>query len=164
MLPKIRTMADRIIADCEDPAALDAEDLAYLEQIKTVDDLGNFTDASDDKMLTLALDAAKALGKTPAQCEHLENEWRHRRAGRTAEIVRPELFEENPYDFSWSGLGIGGINDDQSMPEIPSLAVIGRQLRLAETDIICRRCGASMHFDGAMFTNGGGDVCDDCFG
>lgn len=62
-----------------------------------------------------------------------------------------------------SGLGIGGINNDQSMPSVPSAAAIERVQRLHDTDTVCRRCGASANFDGAMFTNfGGGDICDDC--
>lgn len=62
-----------------------------------------------------------------------------------------------------SGLGIGGINNDQSLPAIPSIRAIERVQHLMDTDIICRRCGASKNFDGAMFTTGGGDICDDCF-
>jgi hypothetical protein len=27
----------------------------------------------------------------------------------------------------------------------------------------CKRCGQTDLFDGVMFTNGGGDICDDCF-
>jgi len=75
----------------------------------------------------------------------------------------PHIESENPHDFSHSGLGIGGINNDQSMPEIPSLATMERIERLESTDVICRRCGASKNFDGAMFTTGGGNICDDCF-
>ncbi len=62
-----------------------------------------------------------------------------------------------------SGLGIGGINNDQSAPFVPSVAAIERVQRLHDTDTICKRCGASKNFDGAMFTNfGGGNICDDC--
>ena len=62
-----------------------------------------------------------------------------------------------------SGLGIGGINNDQSAPFVPSAAAIERVQRLHDTDTVCRRCGASKNFDGAMFTNfGGGNICDDC--
>lgn len=61
-----------------------------------------------------------------------------------------------------SGLGIGGINDDQSMPFIPSERAIARVQRMADTDVICRRCGASKNFSGAMFTTVGGNICDDC--
>ena len=76
----------------------------------------------------------------------------------------PQYIEsENSHDFSSSGLGIGGINNDQSLPEIPSIAAMDRVQRMMDTDIICRRCGASQNFDGAMFTTGGGDICDDCF-
>jgi len=70
---------------------------------------------------------------------------------------------EHPADFSHSGLGIGGINGDQSIPVIPSVEAIERVQRMHDTDVVCRRCGASKNFDGAMFTTGGGGVCDDCF-
>lgn len=61
-----------------------------------------------------------------------------------------------------SGLGIGGINNDQSAPFVPSAAAIERVQRLHDTDTVCRRCGASKNFDGAMFTTVGGNICDDC--
>ena len=62
-----------------------------------------------------------------------------------------------------SGLGIGGINNDQSAPFVPSAAAIARVQHLHDTDTVCRRCGASAHFDGAMFTTlGGSNICDDC--
>ena len=63
-------------------------------------------------------------------------------------------------------MGIGGINiyAENEMPVIPSLAAMERIERLERTDTICRCCGASKNFDGAMFTtDGGGDICDDCF-
>lgn len=62
-----------------------------------------------------------------------------------------------------SGLGIGGINNDQSMPVIPSVRAIERVQKMHDTDTICKRCGASANFDGAMFTTlGGSNICDDC--
>ncbi len=62
-----------------------------------------------------------------------------------------------------SGLGIGGINNDQTLPFVPSAAAIGRVQRMHDTDTVCRRCGASANFDGAMFTTlGGSNICDDC--
>jgi len=62
-----------------------------------------------------------------------------------------------------SGLGIGGINNDQSMPFIPSVRAIERVQKMHDTDTICRKCGASGNFDGAMFTTlGGSNICDDC--
>ena len=62
-----------------------------------------------------------------------------------------------------SGLGIGGINNDQSMPFIPSARAIERVQKMHDTDTICKRCGASENFDGAMFTTlGGSGICDDC--
>ena len=62
-----------------------------------------------------------------------------------------------------SGLGIGGINNDQSMPIIPNVRVSARIQKLHDTDTVCRRCGASENFDGAMFTTiAGSGICDDC--
>lgn len=70
---------------------------------------------------------------------------------------------ENGVHDTDSGLGIGGINNDQSMPMIPSAAAIERLQRMHDTDTICRRCGASRNFDGAMFsTLAGSNICDDC--
>ena len=62
-----------------------------------------------------------------------------------------------------SGLGIGGINDDQQIPAIPTAQAIKRVQQLRNTDTVCRRCGASKNFDGAMFTTlAGSNICDDC--
>ena len=67
-----------------------------------------------------------------------------------------------PHDID-SGLGIGGINNDQSLPIIPSAADIERFENMQATDKVCKRCGASKNFAGAMFTNGSKNICDDCF-
>ena len=63
-----------------------------------------------------------------------------------------------------SGLGIGGINNDQSRRTIPSAEAIERMQRMKNTDTVCRRCGASQNFDGAMFSTIGQSsrICDDC--
>lgn len=62
-----------------------------------------------------------------------------------------------------SGLGIGGINRDQSMPVIPSIAALERIEKMTKTDIVCKKCGASQNFGGAMFTTlRGSRICDDC--
>jgi predicted molibdopterin-dependent oxidoreductase YjgC len=62
-----------------------------------------------------------------------------------------------------SGLGIGGINNDQQIPAIPTVQAIKRVQQLRNTDTVCRRCGASKNFDGAMFTTlAGSNICDDC--
>ncbi|MFA5836189.1 MAG: hypothetical protein WC837_04450 [Bellilinea sp.] len=61
------------------------------------------------------------------------------------------------------GLGIGGINNDQTLPIIPTTEALERVQKLHDTDTICRRCGASKNFDGAMFTTmAGSEICDDC--
>lgn len=62
-----------------------------------------------------------------------------------------------------SGLGIGGVNNDQQMPAIPTVQAIKRVQQMYDTDIVCRRCGASQNFDGAVFsTLAGSNICDDC--
>lgn len=77
----------------------------------------------------------------------------------------PEIADEHPYDFSHSGLGIGGAGQYQEPPIVPTVEQMGRMERMERRARRCRRCGQSDVFDGAMFTTGGGgDVCDDCFG
>jgi len=71
--------------------------------------------------------------------------------------------DEHPADFSHSGVGIGGLATYEEAPVIPSVQALERVQQMHDTDVICRRCGASKNFDGAMFTTGGGNVCDDCF-
>lgn len=62
-----------------------------------------------------------------------------------------------------SGLGIGGIKNDQSLTPVPTVRAIKRVQRMRATDRVCRRCGASQNFDGAMFsTLAGSNICDDC--
>lgn len=79
----------------------------------------------------------------------------------TDEITGPQ--SGNGIPDTDSGLGIGGINNDQSAPFVPSIRAIERMQRLHDTDTICRRCGASKNFGGAMFsTIGGMNICDDC--
>lgn len=82
---------------------------------------------------------------------------------------KPATAPDQPKTQEWrsvdvdSGLGIGGINNDQSMPTIPSVRAIERVQKMHDTDTICRKCGASENFDGAMFTTlGGSNICDDC--
>jgi hypothetical protein len=61
------------------------------------------------------------------------------------------------------GIGGIGIATENETPIIPSARAVERVQRMHDTDVVCRRCGASQNFDGAMFTTGGGDICDDCF-
>ena len=62
-----------------------------------------------------------------------------------------------------SGLGIGGINNDQSAPIVPSIRALKKLEKMVNSDVICKRCGGSKNFDGAMFTTlCGGNICDDC--
>jgi hypothetical protein len=62
-------------------------------------------------------------------------------------------------------MGIGGVGifEENEVPVVPTVAALKRIEWMQETDVICRRCGASKNFDGAMFTTGGGNICDDCF-
>jgi len=80
-----------------------------------------------------------------------------------AELPKPEQAQQWQSMDVDSGLGIGGINNDQAMPFIPSVRAIERVQKMHDTDTICKRCGASANFDGAMFTTlGGSNICDDC--
>lgn len=81
----------------------------------------------------------------------------------TVELVTPAPIIGIEFGDTDSGLGIGGIGNDQSMPVIPSARAISRVQRMRDTDIVCKKCGASKNFDGAMFTtNAGSGICDDC--
>ena len=68
------------------------------------------------------------------------------------------------HDFDRTGLGIGGLGRHEEPPIVPTVKAIKRLERMEAGATHCRRCGCSDVFDGAMFTTGGGDVCDDCFG
>ena len=67
------------------------------------------------------------------------------------------------HDFD-RGFGIGGLARHEEPPLVPSLAAIERVEAMERRATVCRRCGQSDEFDGAMFTTGGGNICDDCFG
>ena len=57
-----------------------------------------------------------------------------------------------------------GVFEENETPVIPSEAALARIEKMEGTDVVCRRCGASRNFDGAMFTTmRGGNICDDCF-
>jgi hypothetical protein len=83
------------------------------------------------------------------------------RTGGGDEAPTPATQQAPDFD---GGFGIGGLGRHEETPIIPSVKAIERVQRMHDTDVICRRCGSSKNFDGAMFTTGGGDVCDDCFG
>ena len=67
-------------------------------------------------------------------------------------------------DFSESGLGIGGLAHHEEKPIAPSARAVERVERMHQRETICRICGQSDVFDGAMFTTYGGNICDDCGG
>jgi len=72
--------------------------------------------------------------------------------------------EENPCDFSHSGLGIGGLAHYEEPPFVPSAAAIERVEEMERRARYCRKCGQSDVFDGAMFTtDAGSGICDDCY-
>ena len=72
--------------------------------------------------------------------------------------------EENPADFSHSGLGIGGLGSYQEPPFIPTLTQMERMERLEAEATTCRRCGQDDVFGGAMFTtDASSGLCDDCY-
>lgn len=62
-----------------------------------------------------------------------------------------------------SGLGVGGAGSYVEPTIIPTIAAIERVERMEKRATYCRKCGQSDVWDGAMFTTGGGDVCDDCY-
>lgn len=70
--------------------------------------------------------------------------------------------DDAQHDFD-SGLGIGGLGRHKEKPIIPTVAQMERIEQLETKATTCRRCGQNDVFDGAMFTTGGGNVCDDCF-
>ena len=65
-------------------------------------------------------------------------------------------------DFD-KGFGIGGLGRYVEDPIIPTVAQIERHEKMEAQATFCSRCGESDAFDGAMFTTGGGNVCDDCY-
>ena len=105
-------------------------------------------------------DVAKTLGLTDRQAEILVGDDEQAQPDVPAQTLVDSAVS---YDFSESGLGIGGLGAYDEKPIIPTVAAIQRVERLEAEMIVCRRCGASDVFDGAMFTDGGGDICDDCF-
>ena len=65
-------------------------------------------------------------------------------------------------DFD-KGFGISGLAHYDEPATIPTIAQIKRLEQIEAAMQVCRRCGESDLLDGAMFTTGGGSVCDDCF-
>ena len=103
------------------------------------------------------------LNETPAE----DHRWRWPGVDGPGEYTYSEA--DNVYmrrqvaqDFD-RGFGIGGLGHYEEPPVIPTVAQIERLERLEARSTVCRRCGQSDAFDGAMFTTGGGDVCDDCY-
>ncbi len=82
----------------------------------------------------------------------------------TIREIQQRSDDESPLDFSSSGLGIGGLAHYEEKPIIPSARALERHERKLAQATTCHRCGQTDVFDGAMFTTGGGDICDDCFG
>lgn len=152
MLPELQELVSRIINECEDQNALDAKDMAYLEQIQTAADLMNFEDSDDDKMYSLAISAAKAIGQSP--------EWI---AQKDAERYSSPVLSSPAGSFGQSGLGIGGLANYVEPVGLPSVAAIKRQERIEREMQVCNGCGQSDLIDGAMFTTmAGSGYCDDC--
>ena len=152
MLPEIKELYDRLDFEPRE------DEMAYLLSINGAEDLGNFTDPGDGSLIALAWDAAIALGFSHEQADKMEAQW-----AKPVAHTHTEQPKQPNYDFSSSGLGMGGLSTYEEQPIIPTIAQIDHAQHLMDTDIICRKCGASMNFDGAMFTTGGCDICDDCF-
>lgn len=87
---------------------------------------------------------------------------RHTAVEVVADEPAPDT-DGHPYDFDRGGFGIGGLGSYEEPPVIPTLAQMERLEQLERQARYCRRCHQSDVFDGAMFTTGGGDICDDCF-
>lgn len=99
MNSKIKKLIEQLERDNEAP--LTQREYDYLEQIKTVDDVKNYT-VDHDLMSALAYDAALAMGLSRKQAEQI--------AGDTVE-QQPAKQEYQSMDIS-SGLGIGGYGSD----------------------------------------------------
>lgn len=97
----------------------------------------------------LLYDVAKVLGLSEEQAAML--------AGDTDTSQ-----SEGVHDFD-TGLGIGGLSRHRENLVIPTVAQMERVEERIKRATTCRRCGQDDEFDGAMFTTGGGNVCDDCF-
>jgi len=89
------------------------------------------------------------------------HEARHEAATRNAE--KPQSKSQSTDYCGAMGIGGIGIYAENEMPSVPSVRAIERMEKLEKRARRCRRCGQTDVFDGAMFTTGGGDVCDDCF-
>lgn len=72
MRNELRTLKDRIERDSEAP--LTGEMIAYLEQVGSIDDLGNFSDSGSGDLVALAYDAALALGLSDVQARIVAGE------------------------------------------------------------------------------------------
>jgi len=69
--------------------------------------------------------------------------------------------DEHPYDFSHSGLGIGGLGSFVEPPFIPTIAQMRRMEQVEAGIRACRRCGES---DAMFTTDRSSGLCDDCYG
>lgn len=158
MLRQLQKLVDQICHDCE-IGSLEPEEITYLEQLRGPDQLGNFVDNGDGSMIALAVDAAHTFKLSRNEVHALEESWQIR---QIVEQSQPQAAEHS-YDFSSSGLGIGGLSHYEEPVIVPTVAQIERYERKMATAITCRRCGQNDVYGGAMFTTGGGDICDDCF-
>lgn len=157
MLLELQELVKRIIQECEDPSALDAEDMTYLKQIKSAADLMNFEDDDKDKMHSLAMSAAKTIGQSPAWIAQKDAEqWQRKSEHRHALSVAAHR------DFD-KGFGIGGLGRHVEPITVPTIKAIEKMERIEREMEVCRQCGASNIIDGAMFTTiAGSGYCDDC--
>lgn len=78
-----------------------------------------------------------------------------------AECNRLNAVPQQVHDFD-TGLGIGGLGRHEERPYVPTVAAIDREMARRVMLRRCSQCGATED-GGAMFTTGGGSVCDDCF-
>lgn len=81
----------------------------------------------------------------------------------TYKPVQQETSDENPHDFSRSGLGIGGLGRHEEPATWPTAATMERMDKL-DAQQRCRHCGGR-EWTGAMFTTDpSSGLCDDCYG
>ena len=72
--------------------------------------------------------------------------------------------DENPHDFSHSGLGIGGLGSYEEQATVPTASQL-RRMEQEDNAQRCKGCGGTEYTTGAMFTTApSSGYCDDCFG
>lgn len=83
MIPPIKALYLRLFdqfasqrTDSDDPAhwEIPQDEIEYMEQIKTIEDLGNFTDDGTGRFCALAYDCALAMGLSKWDAQSIAND------------------------------------------------------------------------------------------